>query len=73
MIGDVVPAFKDKDPDDVLREASERWVVGTPEEISKQIHAMAGLGVELVMLQHFLLDDSEALELLGREVVPAVA
>ena len=43
------------------------------EEISEQIHAIAGLGVELVMLQHFLLDDSEALELLGREVLPAVA
>jgi len=25
------------------------------------------------MLQHFLLDDSEAMELLGKEVVPAVA
>jgi hypothetical protein len=31
------------------------------------------LGVDLFMLQHFLLDDSEALELLSKEVVPAVA
>ena len=31
------------------------------------------LGIDLFMLQHFLLDDSDALELLAREVLPAVA
>jgi hypothetical protein len=34
---------------------------------------MASLGIDLVMLQHFLLDDSDALKLLASEVIPAVA
>jgi hypothetical protein len=31
------------------------------------------LGVQLFMLQHFLLDDRDALELLAQEVAPAIA
>jgi hypothetical protein len=33
----------------------------------------ASLGVDLFMLQHFLLDDSDALKLLAEKVLPAVA
>jgi hypothetical protein len=33
----------------------------------------AGLGVDLFMLQHFLLDDADALKLLAERVIPAVA
>jgi hypothetical protein len=31
------------------------------------------LGVDLFMLQHFLLDDKDALQLLAADVMPAVA
>ena len=31
------------------------------------------LGIHLFMLQHWLLDDGDALELLAKEVIPAVA
>jgi len=43
------------------------------EEIAGQIRRIASLGIDLVMLQHFLLDDSDALKLLASEVIPAVA
>jgi alkanesulfonate monooxygenase SsuD/methylene tetrahydromethanopterin reductase-like flavin-dependent oxidoreductase (luciferase family) len=47
--------------------------VGKPAEIAARIRELSRLGIELFMLQHFLLDDSDALELLGKEVLPAVA
>jgi hypothetical protein len=34
---------------------------------------VAAMGVDLIMLQHFLLDDSDALKLLASDVLPAVA
>lgn len=73
QIGEVIPRYKDVAPDEVLKLAAATWLVGTPGEIAGQIRNMASLGIELVMLQHFLLDDSEALQLLASEVIPAVA
>jgi alkanesulfonate monooxygenase SsuD/methylene tetrahydromethanopterin reductase-like flavin-dependent oxidoreductase (luciferase family) len=73
QIGDVIPKYSGLSPDDVLRDAREHWLVGTPEEIADQVRSKAALGVELFMLQHFLLDDRDALELLAKEVIPAVA
>lgn len=59
--------------DEVLERMRGRAFVGTPEEIAEQMREHARLGVDLYMLQHFPLDDSDALELLAREVIPAVA
>ena len=73
QIGEIVPRYKDLDPDEVLKAAAENWLVGTPEEIAGQIHKMAALGIDLFMLQHFLLDDRDALKLLAKEVIPAIA
>ncbi|HYM96031.1 MAG TPA: LLM class flavin-dependent oxidoreductase, partial [Candidatus Sulfotelmatobacter sp.] len=73
QIGNVVPRFKDIPPDEVLKMAAESWLVGTPDEVSQKIREMAKLGIELVMLQHFLLDDDDALRLLAEQVIPAVA
>jgi alkanesulfonate monooxygenase SsuD/methylene tetrahydromethanopterin reductase-like flavin-dependent oxidoreductase (luciferase family) len=61
------------DADQVLRMMRQRAFVGTPEEIAEQMREHAKLGVDLFMLQHFLLDDSDALQLLANEVMPAVA
>ena len=72
-IGSIIPRYKDVDPDDVLKTAAESWLVGTPDEISQQIRDKARLGIDLFMLQHFLLDDRDALKLLAEEVIPAVA
>jgi F420-dependent oxidoreductase-like protein len=56
---------------DVLQ--AEGWLVGTPDQIIMQLRALAAEGVQRVMLQHNDHTDFEALELLAREVVPAVA
>jgi alkanesulfonate monooxygenase SsuD/methylene tetrahydromethanopterin reductase-like flavin-dependent oxidoreductase (luciferase family) len=60
-------------PDEVIEDRRSAWFVGTPEEIAERMREHAGLGVDLFMLQHFLLDDSEALKLLASDVIPAVA
>jgi alkanesulfonate monooxygenase SsuD/methylene tetrahydromethanopterin reductase-like flavin-dependent oxidoreductase (luciferase family) len=59
--------------DQVIENRKEAWFVGTPEEIAQKMRGIAALGVDLFMLQHFLLDDSDALQLLASEVLPAVA
>lgn len=69
----VVPRLKGDTADEVLKAAREGAFVGTPEEIAEQIRDYAALGVDLFMLQHFLLDDRDALKLLADEVIPAVA
>jgi alkanesulfonate monooxygenase SsuD/methylene tetrahydromethanopterin reductase-like flavin-dependent oxidoreductase (luciferase family) len=69
----VLPRLKGLDADGVLKKVRESAFVGTPEEVTEQIREYARLGVELFMLQHFLLDDADELELLAREVMPAVA
>ncbi|OLB99282.1 MAG: hypothetical protein AUI15_09275 [Actinobacteria bacterium 13_2_20CM_2_66_6] len=73
QLREVIPDLKSLSPAEVLESRKGPWLVGTPEEIAEAIREHAKLGVELFMLQHFLLDDSDALELLGKEVLPAVA
>jgi len=69
----VVPRLKGANPDEILQTARDSAFVGTPDEVAEQIRDYGKLGVELFMLQHFLLDDRDALELLAKEVTPAVA
>jgi alkanesulfonate monooxygenase SsuD/methylene tetrahydromethanopterin reductase-like flavin-dependent oxidoreductase (luciferase family) len=70
---EVLPHLKGLEADQVLRTVKERAFVGTPDEIAEQMREHARLGVDLFMLQHFLLDDADALRLLADEVIPAVA
>ena len=56
---------------DALRK--EEWLIGTPEQIVAALQALADEGVERVMLQHNDQTDFEALELIAREVMPAIA
>ncbi len=56
---------------DALRK--EEWLIGTPEQIVMALQALADEGVDRVMLQHNDQTDFEALELIAREVMPAVA
>jgi alkanesulfonate monooxygenase SsuD/methylene tetrahydromethanopterin reductase-like flavin-dependent oxidoreductase (luciferase family) len=60
-------------PDEVLANRKDAWFVGTPDEIAERMRGVAAMGVDLFMLQHFLLDDSDALKLLASDVLPAVA
>jgi len=56
---------------DVVR--ADGWLVGTPDQIIVHLKALADEGVERVMFQHNDQTDFEALELLARDVMPAVA
>jgi alkanesulfonate monooxygenase SsuD/methylene tetrahydromethanopterin reductase-like flavin-dependent oxidoreductase (luciferase family) len=56
-----------RDPE---RDAS---LVGTVEQVAERLRAYAAVGVSRVYLQHLLHRDIEAVELIGRELVPAVA
>ena len=69
----VLPRLKGLDADEVLAKVGESAFVGTPDEVAGQIREYARHGVDLFMLQHFLLDDSDELELLAKEVMPSVA
>ena len=69
----VLPRLRGLDPDECLKKVREGGFVGTPEEVAGQVREYARLGVDLFMLQHFLLDDTDALRLLAEEVLPAVA
>ena len=73
QVAQVVRDLKGMTPDQVIEDRRSAWFVGTPEEIADKMRGVAGLGVDLFMLQHFLLDDSDALQLLASEVMPAVA
>jgi alkanesulfonate monooxygenase SsuD/methylene tetrahydromethanopterin reductase-like flavin-dependent oxidoreductase (luciferase family) len=53
-----------------LRDRPGRWFVGTPDELVEVMRDYVAAGVELFMLQHYLLDDSEGLELVAAEVMP---
>jgi alkanesulfonate monooxygenase SsuD/methylene tetrahydromethanopterin reductase-like flavin-dependent oxidoreductase (luciferase family) len=70
---ELIPRLHGQEPDAVLAALQERWFVGTPEDVVDQMHRYAAAGVQLFMLQHFLLDDRDALELLAAEVLPALA
>jgi alkanesulfonate monooxygenase SsuD/methylene tetrahydromethanopterin reductase-like flavin-dependent oxidoreductase (luciferase family) len=69
---EVIPRLKALDPRQVVEERSKMWFVGTPEQIAEKMRGFVKLGVELFMLQHFLQDDREGLELLA-SVQPMIA
>jgi F420-dependent oxidoreductase-like protein len=60
------------DLDGWIAETTEPWLVGTPEEIVARLREYEAAGIDGVMLQHHLYGDLEALELIGREVIPEV-
>jgi alkanesulfonate monooxygenase SsuD/methylene tetrahydromethanopterin reductase-like flavin-dependent oxidoreductase (luciferase family) len=73
QVSAIIPALQKMTPDQVLENRKDAWFVGTPEEIAARMREVGKLGVDLFMLQHFLLDDGDALRLLAEEVIPAVA
>ena len=48
------------------------WVSGSPDEIAASLRALAAEGVECVQFQHHDHEDEAALDLIAREVMPAV-
>ncbi len=72
-VSKIVGGLAGMTPDEVLDNRKDAWFVGTPEQIAERMRGVAAAGVDLFMLQHFLLDDSDALKLLASDVLPAVA
>jgi alkanesulfonate monooxygenase SsuD/methylene tetrahydromethanopterin reductase-like flavin-dependent oxidoreductase (luciferase family) len=70
---DFLPSLKGLDANEVMAKVGKTGLVGTPDEIAEQVSRYSALGVDLIMLQHFLLDDRDALKLIASDVIPAVA
>ncbi len=60
--------------DDLITQARAGWasLVGSPEEVVKQILAYGEVGADEVMLQWFAMDDIDGLRMLAEEVLPHV-
>jgi len=56
-----------------LAAVSDTWIAGTVAQVAERLRAYEQVGVERIYLQHLLHRDIEAIELIGRELVPAVA
>jgi alkanesulfonate monooxygenase SsuD/methylene tetrahydromethanopterin reductase-like flavin-dependent oxidoreductase (luciferase family) len=54
----------------LAEEADDSWVVGTVEEAVEHLRTLHEAGCHRVMAQHLLHRDTEAIELIGREVAP---
>jgi F420-dependent oxidoreductase-like protein len=49
------------------------WIVGSLDEMARRLRELEDAGVERVMLQHLRHHDLETVELIGRELIPAVS
>ena len=65
QLRDVLPSLGTLSPEEVVENRKDPWFIGTPEEIAERMRELSKLGIDLFMLQHFLLDDGDALELLS--------
>jgi F420-dependent oxidoreductase-like protein len=62
----------DRDPDAVLAEEHDAWLLGTVEQVAERLEAYRAAGVSRVMLQHLDHEDLDMIELIGRRLAPAV-
>lgn len=63
----------DGDPEAFLAQRRDRTLAGTVAEVAERLREYAEAGVERVYLQHLAWDDVESVELVGAELVPALA
>jgi F420-dependent oxidoreductase-like protein len=54
-------------------EVRDTWITGTVDQVVERLRVLEEAGVERVYLQHLVHRDLEMVELIGRELVPAVA
>jgi F420-dependent oxidoreductase-like protein len=63
----------DRDVDAWLASPPHAWLVGTVDEVAEQLRELRAAGLSRVMLQHLLHTELETVELIGRQLAPAVA
>ena len=59
----------DADPENLIAERSDRWLVGTVDEVAERIEGLRALGVTRVLLQHLNHDDDAMLALVGERLL----
>jgi F420-dependent oxidoreductase-like protein len=74
-VGDRVARFLairggDTDADTLIAERSDRWLVGTVEQVAERIDGLRALGVTRVFLQHLNHDDDPMVALVGERLLP---
>ena len=69
---DMERAGEEGDVDAYLEANADRWLVGTVDQVVERLRAFADAGVCRVMCQHVAHTDLDMVELLGRQVAPAV-
>jgi len=60
------------EPEAVLEQRRDRWLVGTVEEVAARIEELRGLGVTRLFLQHLNHGDDDMVRLVGDRLLPAV-
>jgi F420-dependent oxidoreductase-like protein len=65
--------WQGREPDEVVEGVRATGVVGTVDAAAERLRELEAAGAQRVMLQHFLHEDVEAVELIGRELIPQVA
>src|SRR5262249_48672189 len=61
------------DPETALADHGDRWLAGTTDEVVERLCELEQAGASRVFLQHLDHDDLGAVELIGRELIPALA
>jgi len=56
-----------------LEAMSDTWILGTVDQVAARLRQYEEAGVERIYLQHLVHRDLDMVELIGRELVPAVA
>jgi F420-dependent oxidoreductase-like protein len=62
----------DADPEALLAERRDRWLLGTVEEVAARVEELRGLGVSRVFLQHLNHSDDDLVRLVGDRLLPAL-
>jgi F420-dependent oxidoreductase-like protein len=62
----------DSDPDALVAERRDRWLVGAVDEVTERLRELAEVGVTRVLLQHLNHDDDDMVALAGSRLVPAL-
>jgi alkanesulfonate monooxygenase SsuD/methylene tetrahydromethanopterin reductase-like flavin-dependent oxidoreductase (luciferase family) len=68
-IGRFLAVRGDGDPETLLEERRDRWLVGTVEEVAARIEELRELGVTRVFLQHLNHGDDDMVRLVGDRLV----
>ena len=63
----------DGDPETLIAERSDRWLVGTVDEVATRIEELRAIGVTRVFLQHLDHSDDDMVALIGGRLLGAVA